>query len=50
MGNAAEQFKAFWAQPFDANGSVVRWFLFFGLLIAISIAWRQILKFITEGV
>jgi len=50
MGNAAQAFKDFWQRPFDANGSAVRWFLFFGLLIVIAMAWGQIIRFIEEGV
>lgn len=36
---------ASWAkQPFTANMSAGGWFLFFGLIIAISVAWGLILK------
>lgn len=38
--------KQWWAQPFNAQGSAVNWFLFFGLIIIIIIAWNMILKFI----
>jgi hypothetical protein len=48
MGNFAAQVKAFWARPFNAQGSALQWFLFLGLLIVIIIAWNTILRFITE--
>lgn len=52
MGNQADQFSAmiqkWWAQPFNAQGSVTNWFLFLGLVIVILIAWRSILRFILE--
>lgn len=48
MGDAAEAFKNFWRQPFSAQGSVVNWFLFIGLLIVIIFAWNRILRFIAE--
>jgi hypothetical protein len=30
-------------QPFKAEGTAIDWFLFFGLLIVISVIWRIIL-------
>ena len=48
MDNFANSVKQWWAQPFNAQGSVVNWFLFLGLLIVLSIAWRTVILFITE--
>lgn len=54
MGNQADNFAAmvqkWWAQPFNAQGSVGTWFLFFGLVIVILIAWQKILKFVVTEV
>lgn len=33
----------FFAKPFKPDGSAIDWFLFFGLLIAISVIWRIVL-------
>ena len=34
----------FFAKPFKPEGNALDWFLFFGLLIAISVVWRIILS------
>lgn len=51
-GNTLDDFDAmvrkWWAQPFNAQGSVLQWFLFLGLLIIIIIAWNTILRFVLE--
>lgn len=41
-------FQKFLNRPFDNDMTAVDWFLFIGLLIAISVAWRFILKHIME--
>ena len=40
--------KAWWAKPYDDNMSISGWFLIFGLIIAISIAWALVLREIKE--
>lgn len=40
MGNIADWFQ----KPFRPDGTAVDWFLFFGLLIAISVVWKLILS------
>lgn len=37
-------FKNFWAQPWKGaqEMSVTDWFLFFGMIVTVSIAWRLI--------
>lgn len=51
-GNTLDDFDAmvrkWWAQPFDASGSALQWFLFLGLIIIIIIAWNTILRFVLE--
>lgn len=44
-----EDFKRFVNRPFSSDMDALGWFLFFGLLIAISIAWGFILKHISEN-
>jgi len=45
-----DMIKAFWKQPFSADMDALHWFLFLGLLIVISFAWRNlILSHILEG-
>jgi hypothetical protein len=41
-------FKAWWDQPFNAQGSAWNWFLFFGLIILISFAWTRVLRLIAD--
>jgi len=52
MNGTANDFAAtiqkWWAQPFNAQGSVLTWFLFLGLIIVIIIAWNTVLRFILE--
>lgn len=43
-----EAFKAWWAKPYDADMPVSGWFLFFGLIIVISVAWALVLREIKE--
>jgi hypothetical protein len=38
-----EQFKAWWAKPFDSQGSAFTWVLFVGLLIIAAFLWQTIL-------
>lgn len=42
------QFKAWWAKPYDDEMSVTGWFLFFGLLIVLSVLWALVLREIKE--
>jgi hypothetical protein len=39
-----ESFKDWLHRPFSADMDAVHWFLFFGLLIAISILWGMALR------
>lgn len=39
-----DTFKAWWQQPFSADMDAVHWFLFFGLIVAISIVWGMALR------
>lgn len=39
-----DSFKAFLKQPFSADMDAFHWFLFFGLIIAISILWGFALR------
>lgn len=48
MGPALQAFQNFWKRPFNPEGSVPQWFLFFGLLIVIAFAWSRILRFVQE--
>ena len=41
-------FSAWFAQPFDSQGSVWRWALFIGLLLVLIIAWTRILNLIAD--
>jgi hypothetical protein len=43
-------FKTWLAGPFSANMDAFHWFLFFGLLIAISILWKLVLRHVVGGV
>lgn len=45
-----EKTKEFLAQPFRSDMDAAGWFLFFGFLIAVSIAWGLILKHLREAV
>lgn len=42
--NPLQQLQAFLAQPFSPSMSAYRWFLFFGLLLIISIFWHMIIR------
>lgn len=33
-----------WARPLDTEGSVLNWFLFFGLIILISFVWAKLIR------
>lgn len=37
-------FEKWLAKPFDTEGSVWNWFLFFGLLLLIALAWSKIIR------
>jgi hypothetical protein len=39
-----DEFKAWWKQPFSADMDTLHWFLFFGLIIGISIVWSMALR------
>lgn len=39
-----ESLKKWWEKPFDTDMSVSGWFLFFGLLIVISVLWALVLR------
>jgi hypothetical protein len=41
-----ERFRNWYQTPFRADMSALDWFLFVGLLIAISVAWNIILRHI----
>lgn len=43
-----DAFKDFWNKPFDSDMSATRWFLFFGLLIVISVMWSLVIREVTE--
>jgi hypothetical protein len=43
-----EKFKAWFAKPYDDNMSASGWFLFFGLLIVISVLWSLVIREIKE--
>lgn len=43
-----ESFKAYLRQPFSADMDALHWFLFFGLLIAISVLWGFALRAVAE--
>lgn len=43
-----DRFKQWLNQPFDAEMDAFHWFLFFGLLIAISILWGFALRAVAE--
>ena len=43
-------FKTWLASPFSTNMDAFHWFLFFGLLIAISILWKLVLRHVIGGV
>lgn len=43
-----DAFKAWLARPFDADMSAFQWFLFWGLLIIIAVAWKLILSSFEE--
>lgn len=48
MGSSIAAFQSWLKQPFSPNMSAQQWFLFFGLLIVISVMWHMILRLI-EG-
>jgi hypothetical protein len=45
-----ENFKTWFAKPFSVDMSGFQWFLFFGLLIAISVLWSFVLKHTLGGI
>lgn len=50
MPSLASNFMAWLKQPFSPTMSAFRWFLFFGLIIMISVAWKLVLIPIEEAV
>jgi hypothetical protein len=45
-----DDFKAWYASPFQADMSAWAWFYFIGLLIVISALWFLVLRHIREAV
>lgn len=43
-----QEFKNWLKRPFSDDMSAAEWFYFFGLVIAISVAWSLILRTITN--
>jgi len=50
MGNIWTGFKNWLAKPFSTDMDAFHWFLFFGLLIVISVGWTFILRHTTKGI
>jgi len=48
LSNFTGSFREWLAKPFDADMSALRWFLFFGLLILISVAWGVIVRKVVD--
>lgn len=44
-----DKFKDWLAHPYNDDMSAADWFLFFGLMIAISVGWSFILRSIKEA-
>jgi hypothetical protein len=42
--------SSFLAQPFKANGTVLDWFLFLGVVIVAAFLWSRIISEIAKGV
>jgi hypothetical protein len=43
-----DSFKRWWDKPYSDDMSASGWFLFFGLLIVISVAWALVLRELKE--
>lgn len=43
-----EEFRAWLKRPYNEDMDALHWFLFFGLLIAISILWGMALRVVSE--
>jgi hypothetical protein len=43
-----DSFKNWLAAPFSSSMNAGQWFLFFGLLIVISMLWHMILRLVTD--
>lgn len=43
-----QRFKNWWAKPFNSDMDATGWFLFFGLLIVISVLWGLVIREIKE--
>jgi len=39
-----EQFKTWWAKPFNIDGDVISWLFFVGLILVLIFLWTRILK------
>ena len=39
-----QNFLSFWRQPFNAQGGVVSWALFTGLILVIIFLWSRVLR------
>lgn len=46
MSGVFERFKSFYKQPYQSQMNVGGWFLFIGLLLVLSLAWKMILRHI----
>jgi len=43
-----EDVKRWAARPYKQDGNVLDWFLFFGLVILVTVAWSTIIKKIVD--
>lgn len=48
LGKFVEDFRSWLGKPFSADMSAFGWFLFFGLLIVISVAWGVIVRKVVD--
>ena len=44
------RFAAWMKKPFSGDMDATHWFLFFGLMLAITFLWSRILHYINKGV
>lgn len=44
-----DKLKGWWASPYKDGMTVIQWWLFIGLMIAIVVSWRLILKEVLEN-
>jgi len=50
MGNIWQGFKNWLGKPFQVDMDAFHWFLFFGLIIVISVLWSFVLKHVAKGI